>query len=200
MAIKSVLSSSRTVAQQYYEVPNHFTSPLQNAACFKLLNRYSLIDFYVRNPEIIRYDPKLDRLVFILKDHKGVIKGATGRSLYFGNIPRWRVYERIASCPFIVSNTKEISKVLLVEDCISTSCLANMVSSIGLLGTSIPDDTIQYLLPYDKLYVALDDDATGKAIKLQKKLSAYKETHIIQLRKDIKYFSSEEKIELIRSL
>lgn len=182
--------------------PEYFCSPLQNKSSYNVLNRYHLIDFYTRCPDLIRYDPKLDRLVFILKDHKGVIKGATGRSLSFGVIPRWFVYSRYNGCPYILRRPSENWKdvVVIVEDCISASCIYPLSSSIGLLGTAISDELITYLIPFKRLYIALDDDATGKAIKLQKKLSIYKETHIIPLRKDLKYFTSQEIEQLVKEL
>ncbi len=179
------------LSAEVYDIPGHFISPLQNTRSFNVLKRYNLIDFYTKHPETIRYDPKLDRLVFILKD-KGKVKGATGRSLSFGVKPRWFVYDRIMGCPFIVYEDSKSKTVILVEDCISACVLFPFVNSIALLGTSIPDELISYLSPYSRLYIALDADATAKAIKLQKQLSSYKETHIIQLRKDIKYFSTDE--------
>ena len=197
-----VRSGNLEVGQtQLYQTPNHFVSPLQNKSCYSILNRYSLIDFYVQQSELIRYDPKLDRLVFILKDHKGVIKGAVGRSLSYSNTPRWYVYGRINACPFIpASSSKQTDRCILVEDCISCCSLVDLVPSIALLGTAIPSECIQYLLPYDKLYIALDADATKKSIKLQKQLNAYKPTFIIPLRKDIKHYSPEEKLQLIKEL
>jgi len=182
------------VSKQVYKIPDHFISPLQNTFSHSLLSRYNLIDYYVHNPTRIRYDPKLNRLVFILVDHEGVPKGATGRSLVYSNtLPRWYVYDRLGGCPYIARRSGISTRTaILVEDCIS-ACVGNRIlDCIALLGTSISSDCIQFLLPYDNLYVALDDDATGKAIKLQKQLSAYKPTQIIPLRKDLKYYSPDE--------
>ena len=187
-------SPSRETLVRSYQIPDHFISPLQNTLSHSLLSRYNLIDYYIHNPTRIRYDPKLNRLVFILVDHEGVPKGATGRSLVYSNtLPRWYVYDRLGGCPYIARRSGISTRTaILVEDCIS-ACVGNRIlDCIALLGTSISSDCIQFLLPYDNLYVALDDDATGKAIKLQKQLSAYKPTQIIPLRKDLKYYSPDE--------
>ncbi len=187
-------SERRSKDDCHFTIPSYFVSPLQNRASYNLLKRYGLIDFYVHHTDLIRYDPKLNRIVFILKDHKGVIRGATGRSLSFNVSPRWLVYSRIDGCPYILQRQPKKGKnvLVIVEDCISASCVYSISSSMGLLGTSIPDELISYLAPYERLYLALDDDATGKSIKLQKKLSAYKPTSIIPLRKDLKYFTIDE--------
>ncbi len=193
-------SQTQSVGQNY-KIPDHFISPLQNILSHHLLSRYHLTSYYSHNPARIRYDPKLNRLVFILYDHEGVSKGATGRSLVHGISPRWYVYDRISGCPYISRvSVEEAGNVILVEDCISACNVDHVVASIALLGSSISDECIRYLLSYDKLYVALDDDATGKAIKLQKQLSAYKPTKIIQLRKDLKYFTPSELQDLKENL
>lgn len=191
---------SNMLVSNTFSVPEYFTSPLQNTSCYALLNRYNLIDFYSKHVDRIRYDPKQHRCVFILK-HEGKVLGATGRSLSFGNIPRWLVYERLMDCPFIISresnSTKQairecFSTAIIVEDAISVSVASAISSSIGLLGSNVSDGTIPYLLKYDRLFIALDDDATDKSLKLQKQLSYYKPTQIITLRKDLKYFSKDE--------
>jgi hypothetical protein len=195
------LAEEARCRQQTYSVPSYFISPLQNTLCYSLLKRYNLLDFYSKNTDLIRYDPKLDRCVFILKDHNGVTKGAVGRSLSYSNTPRWRVYERIDSCPFSpMGILPEETPCILVEDCISACVLVPFIPSLALLGTSIPDELIAYLSPYSRLYIALDDDATRKSIVIQKKLSAYKPTSIISLRKDLKYYSKQELENLIKEL
>jgi DNA primase len=112
------------------------------------------------------------------------------------------VYSRLSGAVFnvpILALKREDGKgyVLLVEDCVSACVASSCFNSIALLGTNIPDESIKYLIRYDKLYIALDDDATGKAIKLQKQLNYYRPTFIVPLKKDIKYYSSFE-LEILR--
>src|SRR5216684_689465 len=133
-----------------FKLPEYFISPLQNNKCYSYLQRYNLIDFYSKHIDRIRYDPKENRCVFILKDDEGV-KGAVGRNLnYNSTIPRWFVYKRYLGSIYLVANST--SSLVLVEDCISASYLyQNNINACALLGTSLPNDTIRYLLKYDKL-------------------------------------------------
>lgn len=176
----------------YYELPKYFVSPLSNIECFKYLSRYNLLNFYTNNSDRIRYCPKEHRCVFILKDYEGVIKGAVGR--YLGNssdMGRWRIYQRLSGILYVLENNSQ--NLVLVEDCVSASYLIQSnINSAAILGTNLPDDSIQYLLRYDKLYLMLDDDATNKAIQIQKQLSVYKPTFIIPIKTDPKYLSSDE--------
>lgn len=179
-----------------YISPEYFTGALQNHDCYKFLSRYNLLSYYERNVDRIRYDPKLHRCVFILKDYDNVCMGAVGRSLSYSNLPRWYVYHRECGTPFIVVLRSPLEKAILVEDCVSAVTGSTITNSIALLGTNIPSECITYLLPFHKLYIALDADATGKALKLQKELSFYRETNIIPLKKDLKYFTNDELLEL----
>jgi DNA primase len=131
--------------------------------------------------------------VFLLLD-KGEYYGAVGRNLSISNNPRWFVYGRYNGATFqvLLSKCGSSNSGLLVEDCVSACVASSYFNSIALLGTNIPDESVKYLIKYDKLYLALDPDATGKAIKLQKKLNYYRPTFIVPLKKDIKYYSSFE--------
>jgi hypothetical protein len=180
-----------------YQIPDYFTSPLANLRCYNFLSRFNLLDLYTRFTDRIRYDPRQNRIVFILKDKDDVVRGAVGRLLVFSRInPRWSVYSRHSGCPFSLGQEPSKLSGLLVEDCISASVATQYSTStcdyIALLGTSISDETLKHLLVYKKLFIALDDDATNKSIILQKKLSPYIETHIIPLKTDIKYYSKEQ--------
>ena len=179
--------------------PSYFVSPLSSPICYKFLNRYGLIDFYSKHVNLIRYDPKQNRCVFILL-HKGECYGAVGRSLDVSSNSRWFVYHRSIGCPFQVHDKASDTSVLLVEDCVSACVASSCFNSVGLLGTNVSSDTIKYILPYTKVYIALDDDATNKAIKLQKQLSYYRPSFIVPLRKDIKYYSTFELEELKKEL
>jgi hypothetical protein len=191
----NIISNNSNTFEKY-AIPAFFISPLQNNRCYSFLHRYNLIDFYSKHVNLIRYDPKQDRCVFLLLD-KGECYGAVGRYLSISNNPRWFVYGRyngaVFSVPILASRRKyDESYALLVEDCVSACVASNYFNSIALLGTNIPDESVKYLIRYDKLYLALDDDATGKAIKLQKQLNYYRPTFIVPLKKDIKYYSSFE--------
>ncbi len=193
--IRNIYTSSVVEHDLRYMPPDHFVSPLQNPSCYRFLSNNNLLDFYSKHVDLIRYDPKQHRCVFILKDKEG-IKGAVGRNLGTVNQPRWLIYARHQGCPFLLrregNHSTNAQTLLLVEDAISASNASSIVDSCSLCGTNVPPDTIAYLVQYDRLVIALDDDALSKSIKLQKQLSVYRPTFIIALKKDVKYYNSLE--------
>lgn len=192
-SLLSRMEDSRVSGQQEYIIPNHFTSPLQNLKCFNFLKRWNLLDIYAEGRVSIWHDPKLDRCVFGVRDYEGLLKGATGRLLgYNKDYPKWFVYQRINSCPGIIINRHITDRAILVEDFISACMASNISSGVALCGTGINTEGISFLRAFKILYIALDPDATGKAIKLQHQLSPYIDTKIIPLEKDIKYYSSQD--------
>ena len=66
------------------------------------------------------------------------------------------------------------------------------------MGTSLLDEHIETIKQFKKVYVALDKDATSKAILLVRKLRNYVPTKLIVLNKDIKDMSRGERDEFIR--
>jgi len=61
-------------------------------------------------------------------------------------------------------------------------------TGIALLGTNLLTEHIQYLKPYKNLVVALDRDATDKAIDIQRKLAIHVDRcKVLILERDLKY-------------
>lgn len=196
ISIDSILDISKEKEKKEWVLPEYFCSPLQNSECLSFLKRWNLLDKYVDGLELY-YDHRQGRCVFPLRDHQGVLKGATGRSLDFRINPRWYIYHRNSMCPYIMDKRLQNCTTILVEDCISAINVSMVSSSIALLGTNAPIDMFTYFLPYDRLVIALDADATHKSIKLQKELSIIKPTSILVLKKDLKYLKKEEMEELL---
>src|SRR3954469_15273686 len=51
----NVTSRDSSNPTKSYEIPGHFTSPLQNRECYNFLSRCNLIDFYTKHIDLIRY-------------------------------------------------------------------------------------------------------------------------------------------------
>jgi hypothetical protein len=181
--------------EEEYVIPNYFSSPLQNKKAFSFLKNNDLLNNYRDGLEIY-FDPKLQRVVFPLRDKRKVLMGAQGRAV-LNVFPKWYIYKRLNGCPYICEN-KDSKYCILVEDVISSIRCGFISNSITLLGTNVDESILSYIDEYEKLFVALDDDATDKSLKLQKYLSIYKPTYIIPLRKDIKYFSKDELFDIKR--
>lgn len=195
-SLRQIRSIDNQISSTYI-LPDYFVNPLQNPRCYAFLKYWRLLEAYASGVASIFYDPKLDRCVFLLKDHKGDIYGAVGRSLDRNNLPRWYVYDRINKCPFIsmgygkgniLSHT-----TILVEDALSSIRVASICNGVGLLGTSFHIDVLTYINPITKYaWIALDKDATHKSLKIQKQLAPYIDSRILPLEKDIKYYSETE--------
>ena len=84
---------------------------------------------------------------------------------------------------------------VLVEDVISAITVANYfpVTGFGILGTSLQQEHLYALSDFDRVVVALDPDASKKALEHAKDLNSYvKEVRVLKLKDDLKYKSLED--------
>jgi len=79
-----------------------------------------------------------------------------------------------------------------VEDAISTAAVSNNYDGIAISTTHIPSIHISVLHQYDAIYIALDKDATNKALEYQKYLNIFIPTKIIMLEQDLKDMTKDE--------
>ena len=61
------------------------------------------------------------------------------------------------------------------------------------MGTSLLDTHLPILKSYDKILVALDKDATVKALQLVRKLQSHVSTGLVVLNKDLKDMTNDER-------
>ena len=66
------------------------------------------------------------------------------------------------------------------------------------MGTSLLDEHIDVIKQFEKVYIALDKDATTKAISMMKRLRNYVPTKLIVLNKDLKDMQIGERNEFIK--
>lgn len=123
----------------------------------------------------------------------------TGRALDKTVNPKWYVYQTEGD-PILVRKHRKrgaYDKVLLVEDAVSACAASHVMDTIALLGTTLRDSYLTEVLKYDKIYIALDEDASDKALKIQDTLNLVKDTKVVLLKKDIKYLGLNEIEELL---
>ena len=172
----TLVSLSRSVNAENYE---------------KEVNSY---DAYLSGLADIRYDFQQDRVVFLVKSiSNGRIVDATGRSLGYRK-PKWKRYGDNKE-PFICGKSDNI---IIVEDCPSACSVSGLTTGLALMGTSLLDEHIEIIKKFKKVYVALDKDATSKAISLIRKLRNYVPTKLIVLNKDLKDMNRGERDEFIK--
>lgn len=196
ITLESIQKPKPIEVKDIWTLPTHFSNPIQNQNCFSFMKYWRLLDPYKLGDLELYADIKQERLIFPLRNYEKQLKGAVGRTIRNG-LPKWFIYNRQDSCPYI-RQKKECKDVILVEDAVSAVRCSLISNSMALLGTNLPfiDNLSEYLEPYDRVYIALDDDATRKAPKLHRELNPFKETKIIPLKKDIKYFSDNELLDM----
>jgi DNA primase len=86
-----------------------------------------------------------------------------------------------------------------VEDCASACSVSQSYVGVALLGTNLLEEHIQVLSSYSKIFVALDKDATDKALNIVKILCRYVPTKLMILERDLKNLTKEERDEFLRS-
>ena len=177
-----------------FEIPSTFVSLSRNKEAEEYVKRVASYDAYLNGLVDIRYDLQQDRVVYLVKSlSNGRVVDATGRSLT-NRKPKWRRYGDNKH-PFICGKT---DNVFVVEDCPSACSVSVLTTGLALMGTTLLDEHIEVIKKYKKVYIALDKDATSKAILILKKLRNYVPTQLIVLNKDLKDMELGERNEFIR--
>jgi len=76
--------------------------------------------------------------------------------------------------------------------------VASIGQVIALMGTTLLNEHVGVIKNYEKVFVALDKDATSKAYIMMRKLRNYVPTKLIVLNKDLKDMERGERNEFIR--
>ena len=176
-----------------FVIPDTFVSLSRNINAENYVKEVQSYDAYLDGLADIRYDFQRDRVVYLVKDGDKVID-ATGRSLT-NSKPKWLRYGT-SKMPFVCGLTDNL---FVVEDCPSACSVSNIVTGMALMGTSLLDSHIQVIQNYKKIFVALDKDATRKAVDIVRHLSNYVPTKLVVLKKDLKNMEKEERDDFINN-
>ena len=174
-----------------FVIPDTFVSLSRNINAENYVKEVQSYDAYLDGLADIRYDFQRDRVVYLVKDGDKVID-ATGRSLT-NSKPKWLRYGT-SKMPFVCGLSDNL---FVVEDCPSACSISNIVTGMALMGTSLLDSHIQVIQDYKKIFVALDRDATRKAVDIVRHLSNYVPTKLVVLKKDLKNMEREERDDFI---
>lgn len=195
---KHALSRSQTKAfvpstRNTYEMPDTFVSLSRNLDAELYVRSVHAYDAYLSGRADMRYDFKRNRVVFLVKDGNKVVD-AVGRSID-GRSPKWYRYGSDGR-PFICGGT---DNVVIVEDCASACCISHHVSGLALLGTNLLDSHIDVIKNYKRVFVALDKDATDKAVDMVKTLCKVVPTKLMVLPRDLKNMTKDERDDFLRN-
>ncbi len=176
-----------------YEVPDTFVSLSRSLDAELYVKRVQAYDAYLSGRADIRYDFKRNRAVFLVKDGNKVVDAA-GRSID-GRSPKWYRYgdsKRPFTCGVYTC-------AIVVEDCASACAVSNTATGVALLGTNLLSEHVDVLKQYDRVFVALDKDATDKAITMVRALHTHVPTKLMVLRTDLKNMQKDERDDFLRS-
>ena len=177
-----------------YELPDTFVSLSRNLDAELYVRSVHAYDAYLSGRADIRYDFKRNRVVFIVKDGNKVVD-AVGRAMD-GRSPKWYRYGN-SKCPFVSGNGERGACV--VEDAASACSVSGVVAGVALLGTNLLEEHIQHLSKYHRVFVALDKDATDKAIDMVKTLCRIVPTKLMVLSRDFKNMTKDERNDYLRN-
>jgi hypothetical protein len=184
--LTSMVGLSPTRNSTAFELPIHFTAIESNVTAARAamyLKKINMDQFVYT-----KYDPKLNRLVYIITRGRGNVIDAIGSSLD-RTPPKWYKYGK-SGRSFIV--TRKTNVCVIVED-IPSACVVGAAgyTSMALLGTNLTDLDVLDLMGYNVI-VALDPDAHSKGIAMADRLSAYTDARAVLIPDDLKYFTPDE--------
>lgn len=136
----------------------------------------------------IYYDVRQKRLVYAIHDKDGKLVDGAGRTLIDAK-PKWYRYGNYRGGFRI--GTSDIAFV--VEDIPSAISISDWVTGYALLGTSLRDEHMQDLAEFRRVVVALDRDATDKALTMMRTLSSFTNASMLVLDKDLKSLGDDER-------
>ena len=176
-----------------YEIPETFVSLSRSLDAELYVKRVQAYDAYLSGRADIRYDFKRNRVAFLVKNGNKVVD-AVGRSID-GRTPKWYRYSS-SKHPFVCGSG---TCAVLVEDCASACAVSQSTVGVALLGTNLLAEHVDILKQYDRVFVALDKDATDKAITMVRALHPHVPTRLMVLRTDLKNMQKDERDDFLRS-
>lgn len=176
-----------------FEIPSTFVSLSRNLDAELYVKSVHAYTAYLAGRADIRYDFKRNRVAYIVKNGNTVIDAA-GRAID-GRNPKWYRYGN-SSLPFYCGSG---STAIVLEDCASACSVSELATGVALLGTNLLEPHIEMLRKYERVFVALDKDATDKALSMVKVLCRYVPTKLMVLHRDLKNLTKEKRDDFIRS-
>lgn len=163
-------------------IPRMVSDPSNHPRVMSYLEQNASIDAYREGWIDIRYAPAEDRVLFYTPDRIG----AVGRSLS-GAKPKWKAYGDTSG----ILTVGKGRTMVLVEDAASACSVARLEGFQGgaLLGTNLSPSQKTQLRGLDNVIIALDRDASRKALSMQAKIQGLVPCSVRFLTDDLKHLS-----------
>jgi DNA primase len=175
-----------------FQIPDTFVSLSRNLDAELYVRSVNAYDAYLSGRADIQYDFKRNRVVYMVKDGRRIVDAA-GRAID-GRKPKWYRYGN-SKLPFVCGTHRT---GFVVEDCASACAISRICSGIALLGTNLLPEHIDLLTQYEKINIALDKDATDKALDMVRTLHNRVPTKLVILKQDLKNMKGDERDEFLR--
>jgi hypothetical protein len=175
-------------AQNLFNIPDTFVALSRSEPAQSYVKRVGAYKAYQEGLADIRYDFRLNRVVYLIKKD-GKVVDAAGRSLDNNIKPKWWRYGK-SGYPFVCGH-KSIGVIL--EDCASACSVSSTLTGLALLGTNLVSSYLDTIRRFDKVVVALDKDATSVALKMVSQLKPHVDVGMVILDKDVKDMNDDER-------
>lgn len=164
-------------------LPRHLIDPRSEPRAMDYLARNGCIPAFEDGLIGVRYAPADDRVIFLSGE------GGVGRGLNRQR-PKWKVYGNLNGLVKVGSGDIAV----LVEDVASACSVSRDQRFCGcaLLGTNVRDSDRSELVRFDRVLIALDKDASRKALQIQDRLQGRVRASVRFLDKDLKSWTVAE--------
>lgn len=169
---RNPLLKHRIAAKTRFAIPDYWVIGLASKKCFQMLLNHNAIEAYTLGLFKIAYDPKKDRLVYLIQNINGSIVGAVGRTLS-NQHPKSYNYPDSSTIPFTCGTG---NTAVLVEDCASACSIGRFkeYTGVAMLGTTLTNETLFYVIAnFSSVIIAVDRDATSKSVKIKRAIEYF---------------------------
>lgn len=180
-----------------FVVPVHFLPIKASPAGLEYLQKFESYQQQLRNSDTIRFDPRLNRVVYLIRNGAS-ITDAAGKGIDNSIKPKWLRYGNASDLYFTSTSCTVPSGIMLrrlivVEDPISACAVSECGIGAALLGTHLTDSAKLQIGKFKEVVVALDYDATKKAVDIATVIRPLVDKcRVVILEKDLKYYGSSE--------
>ena len=194
---KSTINNSETdeftwVAKiKEFKIPDYFVSISKSERAKMYLQNNNCWSAYLRNLDNILYDVKNDRVVFLVRYNNKLVDAVGRRLGRYGS--KWHRYNN-SKFPFSIGDN---NVSIVCEDCASACAVSDGYKGIALLGTHLTNAALTLIADSIKVIVALDKDATRKAIDVVMRIKAKVPTRLVVLDRDLKVLTKNEIREIL---
>lgn len=180
-----------------FEVPVHFLPLKASPQGLEYLQKFESYPQLLLNRETIRFDPRLNRVVFLVRNSKGIVTDAAGRGINSTIKPKWLRYGNSSDLYFSSSSDAGVGlnpkRLIVVEDAMSACAVCEYGTGGALLGTHLTDEAKLQISRYDDVIIALDKDASKKAVDIATVIRPLVgKCRTVLLERDLKYYGSGE--------